>query len=61
MEARRHTVTHHQAASFSNVAHEALDHLVVDGDYDEHSTDYPRPLTNQRSRRRLGVSGQILT
>jgi hypothetical protein len=56
MDSRRQTVTH-SAATFSIVAHEALDHIVVDGDNDDHFHDHARQLTTQqRCRRRLGVS-----
>ena len=61
MDARRHTATYHPTATFSIVAHEALDHFVAETDQDEPRVEHGRPLTHQRSRRRLGVSENSLT
>ena len=58
MDFRRHTLTH-PSATFSIVAHEALDHIVTDGEQDDYLQDGVRPLNYQRSRRRLGVSRQF--
>ena len=61
MDARRHTATHYPTAAFSMVAHEALDHFGAESDQDELRVEHGRPLTHQRSRRRLGVSESSLT
>jgi hypothetical protein len=55
METRRLTMTNPTAA-FSIVAHEALDHIVLDAEIDEHIIHDGGHITRQRSRRRFKVS-----
>jgi hypothetical protein len=56
MESRRLTMSS-PIAAFSIVAHEALDHIVTDGEIDDSgSPEGGHAVTHQRSRRRLRVS-----
>jgi hypothetical protein len=55
MQSRRLTMSNPTAA-FSIVAHEALDHIVTDGETDDGITQEGGHITRQRSRRRLRVS-----
>ena len=56
MELRRNTMSS-PIGVFSSIAQEALDHLVVDGEYDDRITrDNPHLITYQPTRRRPKVS-----
>ncbi len=56
MESRRLTMSN-PSAFFSIVAHEALDHIVADGENDDCTNQEGGHInTHQRSRRRLKVS-----
>jgi hypothetical protein len=56
MESRRLTMSS-PIAAFSIVAHEALDHIVTDGEIDDSGgQEGGHAVTHQRSRRRLRVS-----
>ncbi len=60
MESRRLTMSNASAA-FSIVAHEALDHIVADGENDDCiNQEGGHIITHQRSRRRLKVSSLSL-
>lgn len=49
----------HASSTFSIVAHEALDYIVADGEYDEYLNDHVRHRSYQQKRRRLGVSNRF--
>ncbi|CAF5082979.1 unnamed protein product, partial [Rotaria magnacalcarata] len=49
----RHLIAANPAASFSIVAHEALDHIVADGENDDCISQEHGYVSHQRSRRRL--------
>lgn len=60
MELRRNTMSN-PSGVFSSIAQEALDHLVVDGEYDDRiSRDTPHLITYQPTRRRPKVSRNLL-
>ena len=55
LKPRRPTISN-PTGTFSLVAHEALDHIVADGENDDRISDGHRYITYQPSRRRLKVS-----